>query len=206
VADLAVLRRTLKTESRMTVFRRLRDLGYVSSYTHAGRYYTLAEIPRFDEYGLWFCQGVGFSEAGTLKATVVKLVDEADAGQTPAELEQLLRVRVRNTLVTLVQEARIGREPLERFYVYVTARSKKAAGRQIAARREQMAERIEALAPLSSATVVEILLAVIQIGGAEIPPAEVVAKQLGRRGIAVSTRQVLEIFARYDLDPKKKGG
>lgn len=206
VADLGVLRRTLKSKSRMTVFRRLKDVGYLSSYTHAGRYYTLADIPRFDERGLWFCQGVGFSQAGTLKETVVKLVDESDAGQTPGELEQLLRVRVRNTLVTLVQEARIGREPLQRFYVYVTAQSRKAARRQIAARREQVAEPTEALAPLSSTTVVEILVAVVQIGQARVPPAEVVAKRLRERGIAVSTRQVLEIFARYGLDPEKKGG
>ena len=33
----------------MTVFRRLCKIDYLSSYTHAGRYYTLYEIARFDE-------------------------------------------------------------------------------------------------------------------------------------------------------------
>ena len=56
--------------SRRSLFRDLARVGYLSSYTHAGRYYTLKEIPVFDEHGLWFYQGIGFSHAGTLKATV----------------------------------------------------------------------------------------------------------------------------------------
>ncbi len=66
VVDLDTLYRTLKTRSRMTVFRRLKDVDYCSSYSHAGRYYTLADVPRFDEHGLWLYHGIGFSEAGTL--------------------------------------------------------------------------------------------------------------------------------------------
>ena len=42
------------SSSRMTVFRRLRQIDYVTSYTHAGRYYTLYDIARFDSDGLWF--------------------------------------------------------------------------------------------------------------------------------------------------------
>jgi hypothetical protein len=38
----------------MTVFRRLRKIEYVSSYTHAGRYYTLYDIARFDSDGMAF--------------------------------------------------------------------------------------------------------------------------------------------------------
>jgi hypothetical protein len=204
VVDLGALCRTLKTDSRMTVFRRLKELGYLSSYTDAGRYYTLADLPRFDEHGLWFFQGIGFSRAGTLKNTVVKVVEEAEAGQTPTELEELLRVRVRNTLVVLVREAKIAREPVERFYLYVSAQSKKAA-RQISARRELLAERREALAPLSPITVVEILVEVVQCGRTRVAPAEVVAKRLTARGITVTSQQVQGVFARYGLEPKKKG-
>src|SRR4030042_1109795 len=80
VADLDTLSRTLQTKSRMSIFRRLKDIGYYSSYTHAGGFYTLAHIPQFDEYGLWLHQGIGFSKAGTQKATVLKLVETAPSG------------------------------------------------------------------------------------------------------------------------------
>ena len=78
----------------MTVFRRLRGIGYRSSYSHAGAYYTLADIPEFDEHDLWYFQHVGFSRHGTLKATARQLVETADDGRTHTELEQRLRVRV----------------------------------------------------------------------------------------------------------------
>ncbi|NOY26540.1 MAG: hypothetical protein GXP62_11760, partial [Oligoflexia bacterium] len=73
VHDIHALFDALGTTSRMTVFRRLKKTGYLSSYTHAGRYYTLANIPDFDDAGLWWHQGVGFSKAGTLKSTVALL-------------------------------------------------------------------------------------------------------------------------------------
>lgn len=202
VVDIGVLCRTLKTESRMTVFRRLKEVGYVSSYTHAGRFYTLLEIPQFDDHGLWLHRDVGFSKAGTLKDTVVKLVEEADAGHTPVELEQLLRVRVRNTLVTLVREAKIGREPIERGYVYISSAAKRATT-QISMRRQQLAAKTEAL-PLTSATIIEILVETIQIGQTRVAPQDV-AKRLTARGIAVETGQVWEVFARYGLEPEKRG-
>ena len=70
VADLVQLGRALGTRSRMSMFRRLSSLGYLSSYTHTGRFYTLVSIPAFDADGLWRYEGIGFSRDGTLKATV----------------------------------------------------------------------------------------------------------------------------------------
>ena len=57
-----------------TVFRKLAGLDYRTSYSHRGRYYTLDEIARFDELGLWSFRPVWFSRFGTLVATVEALV------------------------------------------------------------------------------------------------------------------------------------
>lgn len=138
VADLTMLCATLETESRMSVFRRLSAVGFLSSYSHAGQYYTLREIPLFDRDGLWGYQGVYFSRYGSLKSTLAHLVDGADAGSTQHELQVRLRVRVHNTLLTLVQEKRIGREPLAGQYLYVSAdagRRRFATGRAAEATR-----------------------------------------------------------------------
>ena len=53
VATLDDLKQALGTTGTMTVFRKLKSLGYVSSYSHRGKYYTLQEFPAFDEQGLW---------------------------------------------------------------------------------------------------------------------------------------------------------
>ena len=95
IAHLDDMFHLLDTRSRMSVFRRLKALGYLSSYTDAGRYYTLADIPKFNPYGLWFYQQVGFSRVGTLKSTVTDIVCSSEAGMTPTELLHLLRLKVR---------------------------------------------------------------------------------------------------------------
>src|SRR5512136_305260 len=126
VADLPTLCATLKTSSRMSVFRRLSALGYFSSYSHAGRYYTLRDITQFDLDGLWQYQGVGFSRDGSLKATVTRLVEDSEAGHTHPELHARLEVRVHNTLLDLVRGQRIGRESVSGRYLYVSANPARA--------------------------------------------------------------------------------
>jgi hypothetical protein len=199
VADLEALFALLETHSRMSVFRRLREQGYYSSFTHAGRYYTLRDIPRFDEQGLWFRQGVGFSRAGTLKATMVHLIETAACGYTHAELEQVLRLRVHNTALVLVQQGRVGRECLEKAYLYVSARASRAA-EQVRARR---AAEEPARAPLPAATVIEVLVETLTAGRVAIAP-PVVAQRLGARGVAVTGAQVEQVFAQYGVNMGKK--
>ncbi len=61
IADLPELKRVLGTDTALTVFRKLRQLGYLASYTHRGRFYTLSNIAHFDDRGLWSHQAVGSS-------------------------------------------------------------------------------------------------------------------------------------------------
>jgi hypothetical protein len=51
IATLPELKQALGTTVNITVFRKLKELSYRSSYSHRGRYYTLDEIPQFDPQG-----------------------------------------------------------------------------------------------------------------------------------------------------------
>ena len=53
VATLDELKQALGTAVNVTVFRKLRPLDYLTSYSHRGRYYTLRGVARFDDKGLW---------------------------------------------------------------------------------------------------------------------------------------------------------
>ena len=44
IATLAELKHALGTTADLTVFRKLKTLDYLSSYTHRGRYYALREF------------------------------------------------------------------------------------------------------------------------------------------------------------------
>jgi hypothetical protein len=48
LATLPELKAALRTSAPMTVFRTLRRVNYLSSYSHRGRFYTLREVPDFD--------------------------------------------------------------------------------------------------------------------------------------------------------------
>ncbi len=121
IASLEELKTTLATDVRMTVFRSLRRLGYLSSYSHRGQFYTLSQIPDFDELGLWSFGSVRFSRFGNLLATAKVLVEEAAAGYTAAELDYVLDVEVRHTLLQLTREGKISRCKIARSHVYMSA-------------------------------------------------------------------------------------
>jgi hypothetical protein len=192
VADLAQLYATLDTASRMSVFRRLSAVGYLSSYSHAGRFYTLREIPQFDQDGLWCHQGVCFSRHGSLKSTVAHLVDEAPAGRTHHELYVQLRIRVQNTLLELVQAQRIGRDAWAGSYLYVSAEAGRAAA-QRAARRQPREEAPDEVIDVPTAVVIDVLLELIQGAGMRIDAA-CVTERLRTRGVAVTADQVDRLF------------
>ena len=165
VAELPELCRALSASGR-TVFRVLGRIGYHSSYNHAGRYYTIEGIPRFDEAGLWFHDDIGFSTRGTLRATVEALVQQSASGYTHEELSRLLRIRVHDPLRTLVQAKCLGRERIEALYVYVSARARTARAQL----RQRRGSQATAAAPppspsLDAARVIDVLLAVIRAPG-----------------------------------------
>ena len=202
IADLEQLFAALGTRSRMTVFRRLSRMGYVSSYSHAGRYYTLRDIPVFDPDGLWQHAGVLFSRDGTLKKTLVRFVEEADAGQFHRELHVRLRLRVHNTLAELITQQRLGREPLDGEYLYVGHEGRRAAA-QIAHRLEMEGALTLGVKDrnLASAEVIEVLLEIIHGSLVRLDALEVAAR-LVARGVAVTCAQVEEVFGRYGLVKK----
>lgn len=121
IATLEQLKAALDTTGTMTVFRRLKALGYLSSYSHRGKYYTLQEIPQFDEQGLWSHHWVWFSKYGNLVATVKEFVEEATAGWTAQELERIVHVEVKRPLRQLYQGKAIHREKLSGVYTYFSA-------------------------------------------------------------------------------------
>ncbi len=202
VMDMKALRDATGGRSPRSIFRDLALLVYLSSYTHVGRYYTLTDIPQYDEHCLWFHQGIGFSRFGTLKATVVELVDIAPAGYTHQELESLLRVRVHNTLLGLVRAKRIGRESIDKRYLYVNSDQKRAA-EQIARRWEQTLDAAEAKTFPSTEAIIAVLVESLQAGEVRVEPS-IVTNRLAVRGVSVTAVEVELIFSQYGLQAGKK--
>lgn len=206
VVQLGDLRRSLGTSDR-TALRVLNRLRYLTSYSHAGRYYTLTHIPEFDKRGLWFHGEIRFSAHGTLRATIVVLVNQAPAGHTHDELEVILALRVHDTLRSLVEAGQIGRERVDAVYVYVDTESEHAQA-QLQRRRETAGAARTAVAqtappepspPLDLARVIDVLLAVIH---APKDNARKIAARLQASGLSIDDEQVEAVFRQYSLQKK----
>ena len=123
IATMEELKSALDTRAPATVFRKLSELGYLTSYTHGNRYYTLEGIARFNEQGLWSCQSVGFSIYGTLLNTLVHCIDSADDGLFSEELKGLLHINVSPSLLKLFKQGRVTRVKHLGRYLYCAAES-----------------------------------------------------------------------------------
>ena len=201
VMDIETVRRNLQGRSRRSAFRDLNRAGYCSSYSHAGKFYTLKTIPEYDSEGLWKHETVCFSKHGTLRNTTAEMIKKAEEGRTHGELERRLGVRLHNTLLDLVRSGEIGREKTGRLYVYLSANPERAA-LQLRRRRsmDAFAETITQMPPLS--TRIEVFAEIIRTGASPIDSA-LIASGLAKRGIAATVEQIERMMEHYDI--KKNG-
>jgi len=123
IATIDEMKAAAGSTSTMTIYRALSRLGYLSSYSHRGQFYTLPAIPVFNQYGIWSYRSVMFSQRGNLLETVAFIVQGSDEGFTASELESLLQIEVNHALLKLLQRKRISRFKLDGRFVYLSADS-----------------------------------------------------------------------------------
>ncbi len=123
IATLGDIKKEIGSNSRMTVYRLLCQINYLSSYSHRGQYYTLPHIPDFDHYGLWSFKAIRFSKYGNLLNTALNLVQFSEGGLTAPELESLLEVETQPALRKLWRQKKISRAKLGRIFVYLSSDS-----------------------------------------------------------------------------------
>jgi hypothetical protein len=150
IATLDELKQAVGTSVDVTVFRKLKPLNYLTSYSHRGRYYTLREIARFDDKGLWPQADVWFSQAGTLLATAEVFVNRSPRGYFADELARALHVEVQDALHQLAQQRRVTRQIVSGLYLY-TAIDRTVQQGQLLTRRK-----VEAFPTVVDASVLEV--------------------------------------------------
>jgi hypothetical protein len=133
VCTLEELAEALGTQSPATLFRKLGEVSYLSSYSHRGKYYALRSQCRFDASGLWSHRGIWFSRHATLLDTCQHFVEQAPAGYSAKELDNALHVATHQSLLGLVERGRVKRQRIGGHFIYVCAAA--------APRRQQLSAR-----------------------------------------------------------------
>ncbi len=107
--------------SIVTARRRLKAWSAYTSYNRNGRFYTLPEIAKFDDIGLWRHEGAFFSKHGNLKQTLIHLVTHSVQGLSGAELGEILGLQPRSFLSHFREHPAICRENLMGRWIWFAA-------------------------------------------------------------------------------------
>jgi len=195
VLELKDIYKILNVNSRMGAYRYLKQLDYIASYTHGGKYYALREFANFDQDGLWHCGDIGFSKHGTLVDTITHLVDKSDAGKTNDELTKQFKLRVQNTLLQLANEKKVNRKKFDKVYLYISNDPEREK-QQLRQRKAGVRRK-----PLSEWIVIEVLVETIRSFQKSMD-AKVVSSRLRKRGSSIKPPQVQQVFETYSLEKK----
>jgi len=175
-----------------SVRRFLAELGYYSSFTHNGGWYTLRSIPRFGRNGLWFYRDIGFSRSGTLPKTLITLITRSPAGMSAEMLGKTLRCRCHGVLVNLWRKGKIQRQKLGRCQVYFAADPHKAESQRRALSAQHPPE-----VRFSAEMAVLILAEFIRNPDSSF---EQLAKKISRsKNVTVNVKQIEQLFDQHGL-------
>jgi hypothetical protein len=173
-----------------SIRRFLAEVGYYSSFTHNGGWYTIRSIPRFGHDGLWFYHDIGFSRAGSLTNTLVDLTTRSAAGMTAEQLGAKLRCRCHSVLVQLWRLGRLQRQKVARSHVYL------AIDPQIAAVQRQTVDSLTVI-QLPAEIAVLILAEFIRNPDSNC---EQLATTISRsKGVIVEAAQIERLFDQHGL-------
>lgn len=189
--------------SRSSVTRHLKKNKALTSVNANGQFHALPGMVSFNRRGLGELDGKTFSKHGNLIRTIECLAVESSSGMTPGEIERLVGTNVQSQCLILFQKGRLHRNRRGKAYRYLSTDEDKRR-RQLAAgapskRGVNLDDQLESEPREKLLVVIRVLLTFIR--NPHFTPKSV-ALSLIRRGHAVTTKKVREVFETYDLAKK----
>ena len=181
--------------SKRTVQRRLAKLNTIRSYNRNGQCYTLADIPKFDDNGLWHYRGTCFSRFGNLTQTFIHLVRDSQAGLTAHEAGDLIGLRPSSFLWNFHNHPEIKRCKHQGRYVYFGAEptccAQQLQNRRMIHKTQRLPSEFEAIAIL-----------VEKIKHPQLSP-EGLANKLKGKNLNIESEVIENLFLHHGLAIKK---
>ena len=182
--------------SEITVRRRLKESGALTSYNKNGKYYTLPHIPVFDSYGLWNYKDIRFSRYGNMHQTIIQLVNESHCGLHAGTIGELIGYPPHSLLNKLYGKSLIKREKLHGRYVYFSMKDQlyKSQRNKYETMQQQYSED-----DMPCITVVKLLIERIKRPESDLSE---LARALQKENINISELQVKSFFEKHGLEKK----
>ena len=198
--DMDYLLRTTGS-SRITILRRLKEIGYQTSYDHNGKYFALTEFLNYDKSGLFEHKGIHFFKNGGLQELIIQEINSSEKGYNAEELSSKIKTRVGNQLRLFTKKGMIVRKKYSEAYIYFsideTYQQKQISNRETVLKISSIPEDINVS---NEKITIKILLEILKNPDAE--PHEI-GKSLREGGLKITDSFILYIFEKYDI--LKKG-
>jgi hypothetical protein len=114
VGDLASILKCSIPNTRL----KLKQWRVYTSYNQNGRFYTLPQVPVFNQHGIWRFREAAFSKHGNLKKTFIHLIISAPAGLSGKQIGELLGLLPQSFLHHFSNCPGICRKKHDGVYVY----------------------------------------------------------------------------------------
>ena len=178
--------------SVITARRRLKKWQSYTSINNNGRYYTLPQIPVFNENGLWRYRKVFFSKHGNLKQTIVALITESEKGLSAVEIAEFVDLVPNSSFLSRFKSVPgVRREKYHGRFIYLSDHP------QIYSRQMQTrASRQPAVGFPSDSEAVEILVELIKYPDIGI---EQLAAKVSKPGKQVAAAMIRKFLRFHDL-------
>lgn len=187
--------------SRITILRRLKEIGYQTSYDHNGKYFALPEFLNFDKSGLFEHKGIHFFKNGGLQELIIQEINSSEKGYNAEELSSKIKTRVGNQLRLFTKKGIIVRKKYSEVYIYFsideTYQQKQISNRETEMKISSIPEDINVS---NEKITIKILLEILKNPKAE--PHEI-GKSLREGGLKITDSFIIYIFEKYDI--LKKG-
>ena len=197
VMSLKQIRHEIPDRPRSSLFRDLKKVELLTSYSHAGQHHALKSMVKFNSNGLWFYEKISFSKYGTLKNTLIQIISSSPVGMTHKELKTLLCIQVQNSLTHLIKNELLQRQILSgQVFVYLSHdRSQAQAQWQ---KRLELNEKALSVTLPSETIIIDILLEIIR-GNERIIDGDELSLRLKQRGVTVQQEQLVYVLTYYDI-------
>lgn len=179
-----------------TIQRMISPFDTIKSYDHNGRYFSLEKLAHFDSIGIWKYNDIHFSKYGTLKNTLVAIINNSSQGMDASQIKEALDLDTRSFLFQYKDVSGIKREKVGKHYVYFSADQQRFL--------QQLSNRKQALesptqAPLEGTAAIYVLVETIKYPGFSF---EQLSQHLGKQGIKVKPEVIRDFFIFYGIEKK----
>lgn len=186
--------------SRITILRHLKEIGYLTSYNHNGKYFAVPEFLAFNETGLFNYKGINFYKNGGLQDLIIDQINTGEKGYTVEELSNKLKTGVGNQLRVFAKKGQIIRKKYSDVYIYYSKDETKKEEQITNREREIKTPSIpEDLETSDEKKTIKILLEIIK--NPNLEPQEI-GKTVRENGLKISDIFIESIFEKYGIQKK----